>query len=40
MMRHMDIEEGDAEVSHPIVRTHPGSGRKSLFLATGGEIPV
>jgi len=32
MMKQMQPEEGDAEVSHPIVRTHPGSGRKGLFV--------
>lgn len=32
MMKQMKVEEGDAEVTHPIVRTHPGSGRKSLFV--------
>jgi len=32
MMKEMKVEEGDAEVTHPIVRTHPGSGRKGLFV--------
>lgn len=31
-MKVMDPEEGDREVVHPLVRTHPGSGRKSLFI--------
>ncbi len=32
MMKDMSTEEGDAEVIHPVVRTHPGSGRKGLFV--------
>lgn len=32
MMKDMAIEEGDAEITHPVVRTHPGSGRKGLFV--------
>ncbi len=32
MMKDMATEEGDAEVTHPVVRTHPGSGRKGLFV--------
>ena len=30
MMKDMAVDEGDAEVTHPVVRTHPGSGRKGL----------
>jgi taurine dioxygenase len=32
MMKDMQVAEGDAEVTHPVVRTHPGSGRKGLFV--------
>jgi taurine dioxygenase len=32
MMKDMAQQEGDAEVTHPVVRTHPGSGRKGLFV--------
>jgi alpha-ketoglutarate-dependent taurine dioxygenase len=32
MMKDMALQEGDAEVTHPVVRTHPGSGRKGLFV--------
>jgi alpha-ketoglutarate-dependent taurine dioxygenase len=32
MMKDMSVAEGDAEVTHPVVRTHPGSGRKGLFV--------
>ncbi len=32
MMKDMSTEEGDAEVTHPVVRTHPGSGRRGLFV--------
>lgn len=32
MMKEMQVAEGDAEVTHPIVRTHPGNGRKGLFV--------
>lgn len=31
-MKVMDPEEGDREVIHPLVRTHPATGRKSLFI--------
>jgi taurine dioxygenase len=31
-MRAMSPEEGDREVIHPLVRTHPRTGRKSLFI--------
>ncbi len=32
MMKDMAVEEGDTEVTHPVVRTHPGSGRQGLFV--------
>jgi len=32
MMKDMKLEEGDTEVIHPVMRTHPGSGRKGLFV--------
>jgi len=32
MMKDMALEDGDAEVTHPVVRTHPGSGRRGLFV--------
>jgi taurine dioxygenase len=32
MRRDLDTEEGDREVVHPLVRTHPRTGRKSLFI--------
>jgi alpha-ketoglutarate-dependent taurine dioxygenase len=32
MMKDMAASEGDEEVTHPVVRTHPGSGRKGLFV--------
>jgi alpha-ketoglutarate-dependent taurine dioxygenase len=31
-MRSMPTAEGDREVAHPLVRTHPISGRKALFV--------
>ena len=31
-MKTMDPAEGDREVIHPLVRTHPATGRKSLFI--------
>ncbi len=31
-MKTMSPEEGDREVIHPLVRTHPATGRKSLFI--------
>ena len=32
MMKDMDTKEGDREVTHPVVCTHPVSGRKYLFV--------
>ncbi len=32
MMKNMSADEGDLEVIHPVVRTHPTSGRKGLFV--------
>lgn len=32
MMKDMSLEEGDAEIEHPIVSVHPRTGLKHLFL--------
>ena len=32
MMKDMDTKEGDREVTHPVVCTHPVSGRKYVFV--------
>ncbi len=30
--KQMDVEAGDREMTHPLVITHPGSGRKALYV--------